>query len=324
IVRDIDQYEASNPFQTQVSNRFDINTAHDGEHQYLSAEGEVLAIVRRYNVRDAQGNIVMDTTGKPKKDFRQFTPNSLYPKMPDIRPLYNIPNIVSSDKIIYVEGEKCADALNEVGFTATCHMGGAGMLSRNSASAYDFSPLNGKEVVIWPDNDKSGKKVAELVQQLALQANAKSVTMLTPPQGKPEKWDAVDAIAEGFNVREFLNEAAKQVQKSVNLLDDSLLITRFDSLAPEQKFVVSNIMPLGVPALFAAAGDSGKGMMTLDLAMKIASGKGMQQSFGGVVSEFGNTVIFTAEDDEAEIHRRITRLDPNGDRFNYEYDMRIV
>jgi len=324
IVRDIDQYEASNPFQTQVSNRFDINTAHDGEHQYLSAEGEVLAIVRRYNVRDAQGNIVMDTTGKPKKDFRQFTPNSLYPKMPDIRPLYNIPNIVSSDKIIYVEGEKCADALNEVGFTATCHMGGAGMLSRNSSSAYDFSPLNGKEVVIWPDNDKSGKKVAELVQQLALQANAKSVTMLTPPQGKPEKWDAVDAIAEGFNVREFLNEAAKQVQKSVNLLDDSLLITRFDSLAPEQKFVVSNIMPLGVPALFAAAGDSGKGMMTLDLAMKIASGKGMQQSFGGVVSEFGNTVIFTAEDDEAEIHRRITRLDPNGDRFNYEYDMRIV
>ena len=324
IVRDIDQYEASNPFQTQVSNRFDINTAHDGEHQYLSAEGEVLAIVRRYNVRDAQGNIVMDTTGKPKKDFRQFTPNSLYPKMPDIRPLYNIPNIVSSDKIIYVEGEKCADVLNEVGFTATCHMGGAGMLSRNSASAYDFSPLNGREVVIWPDNDKSGKKVAELVQQLALQANAKSVTMLTPPQGKPEKWDAVDAIAEGFNVREFLNEAAKQVQKSVNLLDDSLLITRFDSLAPEQKFVVSNIMPLGVPALFAAAGDSGKGMMTLDLAMKIASGKGMQQSFGGVVSEFGNTVIFTAEDDEAEIHRRITRLDPNGDRFNYEYDMRIV
>ena len=324
IVRDIDQYEASNPFQTQVTNRFDINTAHDGEHQYLSAEGEVLAIVRRYNVRDDQGNIVMDAPGKPKKDFRQFTPNSLYPRMPEIRPLYNIPNIISSDKIIYVEGEKCADALNEFGFTATCHMGGAGMLSKNSAPNYDFSPLNGKEIVIWPDNDKSGKKVAELVQQLALQANSKSVTMLTPPQGKPEKWDAVDAIAEGFNVREFLNEAAKQVQRSVNLLDDSLLITRFDSLAPEQKFVVSNIMPLGVPALFAAAGDSGKGMMTLDLAMKIASGKSMQQCFGGVVSEFGNTVIFTAEDDEAEIHRRITRLDPNGERFNYEYDMRIV
>tara|TARA_Y100001963_G_scaffold46683_2_gene65798 strand:+ start:17389 stop:19578 length:2190 start_codon:yes stop_codon:yes gene_type:complete len=326
IVRDENEYSPTNPFITAVptAHKYDINTPHDGEHHYLSADGEIIAIVRRYNVRDNSGNIIADSIGKPKKEFRQFVPNNSYPRMPDTRPLYNIPNIVSSDKVIWVEGEKCADALNDMGFTATCHMGGAGMLSRNSASSYDFSPLNGKEVVIWPDNDKSGKKVAELVQQLALHANARSVTMLTPPQGKPEKWDAVDAIQEGFNVREFLNEASHKVQKSVNLLDDSLLVSRFNQQAPEQKFVVGNVMPLGVPALFAAAGDSGKGMMTLDLAMKISSGKSMQNAFGGIVSEFGNTVIFTAEDDEAEIHRRVARIDPEGERFNYEYDMKIV
>ena len=32
----------------------------------------------------------------------------------------------------------------------------------------------------------------------------KSVTTLTPPRGKPERWDVVDAIAEQFNINEFL------------------------------------------------------------------------------------------------------------------------
>ena len=323
-VRDIEhQYTPTNPFQP-TKKKYDINTPHDGEHEYLSIDGEVIAIVRRYNVRDENGNIIIDGSGKPKKEFRQFVVGTPYPKMPETRPLYNIPNIFSSDRVIWVEGEKCADALNQLGFTATAHMGGSGMLSKNSAPSYDFSPLHGKEVILWPDNDKAGKKVAELVQQLALQAGAKSVTTLTPPQGKPEKWDAADAIAESFNVRSFLNDARHKSQRSVNLLDDSLLISRFDYNPPEQKFLVNNIMPLGIPALFAAAGDSGKGLMTMDLAMKIASGKAFQSSFGGQIGEFGNTVIFTAEDDEAEVHRRISRLDPTGDRFDYEYQMRIV
>lgn len=39
--------------------------------------------------------------------------------LPETRPLYNIPGIVKSDKVILVEGEKCADALIEQGMTAT-------------------------------------------------------------------------------------------------------------------------------------------------------------------------------------------------------------
>ena len=65
-------------------------------------------------------------------------------------------------------------------------------------------------------------------------------------------------------------------------------------------------------------------MLTLDLAMKVASGIPMQKSFGGTVSEFGNVVVFTAEDDEAEMHRRIERLDPDDKRFHYDNELRIV
>ena len=304
--------------------QININTPYDSEHKYLNAQGELLCLVRRYNTKDDDGNPALDAHGKPKKEFRQFTGGSNYPRMPDVRPLYNIPNIIASEKIIWVEGEKCADALNELGYTATCTMGGAGMLSRKSANLFDFSPLHEKELVIWPDNDTAGRKVAELVQELALNAGVKSVTTLTPPRGKPERWDVVDAIAEQFNINEFLNTNVKQVKKNINLLDDSLLINRFVGQAPEQKFLIANTLPLAVPIIFSAAGDSGKGMMTLDLAMKVSSGQSMQESFGGMISEFGNTIIFTAEDDEDEMHRRIERLDIDGNRSSYEHELRIV
>ena len=304
--------------------QINLNTPYDSEHKYLNSQGELLCLVRRYNTKDNDGNPVLDGHGKPKKEFRQFTGGSNYPKMPDVRPLYNIPNIVASDKIIWVEGEKCADALNELGYTATCTMGGAGMLSRKSANLFDFSPLHEKELIIWPDNDNAGRKLAELVQELALNAGVKSVTTLTPPRGKPERWDVVDAVAEQFNINEFLNTNVKQVKKNINLLDDSLLINRFVGDAPVQKFLIANTLPLAVPIIFSAAGDSGKGMMTLDLAMKVSSGQPMSESFGGTISEFGNSIIFTAEDDEAEMHRRIERLDIDNQRSSYKHELRIV
>jgi hypothetical protein len=93
---------------------------------------------------------------------------------------------------------------------------------------------------------------------------------------------------------------------------------------PEQHFLIGDTIPLGVPVVFAAAGDSGKGMMTLDLAMKVSSGASMQSSFGGLVASHGDAVIFTAEDDKDEMHRRISRLDPKGYREHYDHSLRIL
>ena len=149
--------------------------------------------------------------------------------------------------------------------------------------------------------------------------------MLSPPRGKPEKWDVSDAITEGFDINKFLNEPQHKTKQNISLKDNSLLISEmFVGKAPEQKFLIADTIPLGVPVVFAAAGDSGKGMMTLDLAMKVASGFSMQSSFGGLVSTHGNVVIMTAEDDKDELHRRVERLDPRRKRFDYEHDMRVL
>ena len=312
------------PIENPIRPQYNANSPYDAEYVYTNADGEVLVTVRRYNVKDIAGNPMLNTKGKPKKEFRPFVEGSPYSKFPDIRPLYNIPNILASDRVVWVEGEKCADALNRAGYTATCTIGGAGALTKKPAPQFDFSPLQGKELILWPDNDTGGKKLADLIQDLALAAGARSVTMLTPPMGKPEGWAAADALSEGFNIGEFVHTKAKITRTNINLLDDSFLVSRFAGAAPEQKFLIDGTFPLGVPILFAAAGDAGKGMMTLDMGMKIASGKPMTNAFGGLVKEFGNVVIFTAEDDEAEMHRRVERLDPFEERHGYAHDLKIV
>ena len=67
----------------QQKQQIDINTPHDGEHIYTSVDGEIICLVRRYIMRDAEGNVVTGADGKPKKEFRQFSGGSHYPKMPD-------------------------------------------------------------------------------------------------------------------------------------------------------------------------------------------------------------------------------------------------
>jgi len=245
--------------------------------------------------------------------------------LPEPRPLYNIPNILAFNTVVWAEGEKCADALTSMGFAATCTIGGAGMLSERVAHKFDFSPLEGKDVILWPDNDKAGRVLAALVERLAKDAGAKSTLMLRAPFGKPEKWDAADALDEQFDIHRFIRSSQSKIKKPIHLLDDSLNIgTYFVGRAPEQEYLINGTIPLGVPTIFAAAGDSGKGMMTLDLAMKVASGEPMQSAFGGMVSTFGDAIILSAEDDKDEMHRRIERMDPMGKRREYPNNLKIL
>ena len=75
--------------------------------------------------------------------------------------------------------------------------------------------------------------------------------MLVPPKGKPKKWDAADAIEEGFDISSFLNAPVHKVKKALSLKNQNLLITQqFIGVAPEQKFLIGDTIPLGVPVVF--------------------------------------------------------------------------
>lgn len=67
-------------------------------------------------------------------------------------PIYNRTRIAAADLVIVCEGEKAAHALQNFGIVATTSPGGAG-----KASMADWSPLAGKKVYLWADNDLPDK-----------------------------------------------------------------------------------------------------------------------------------------------------------------------
>ena len=155
---------------------------------YLDAAGKLIAVVYRY---DPPGG---------KKEFRPWDAKRRKMAPPDPRPLYNQPGLKDAAQVVLVEGEKCAQALIHAGVTATTAMHGANA----PVDKTDWTPLEGKAVLIWPDRDKPGWEYAASAAQAVLDAGARSCHILYPPQEAAEGWDAADAIAEGFDVASFL------------------------------------------------------------------------------------------------------------------------
>lgn len=274
---------------------------------YYDESDQVIATVYRYNTDSGKRYLPFDVKRS------SFTP-------PETRPLYNIPGIMKSDKVILVEGEKCADALIEQGMTATTAMLGANAPIEKT----DWSPLKGKHVIIWPDNDEPGKQYAEKVVKKLTFLGVLSLTLLEIPDNKPKGWDSADGIEEKMNIPEFIENNSKKiiVKQLLNIQEWS--VERFIGPVPEQKFLVEGLFPLGVTSILAAMGDTGKGMLLLDLALKVASRKDQPCGFGPLVTEHGSVVIFSAEDDMSEIHRRLERLDSQCERLKYKDRLFIV
>ena len=155
---------------------------------YLDAQGRLIAVVYRY-----------DPPGR-KKEFRPWDARRRKMAPPEPRPLYNQPGIHNAAQVVLVEGEKCAQALIELGIVATTAMHGANA----PVDKTDWTPLAGKAVLIWPDRDKPGWEYAVQAAQAILSAGAKSCHILYPPEEAAEGWDAADAVAEGFDVAAFL------------------------------------------------------------------------------------------------------------------------
>lgn len=159
---------------------------------YFSAEGKLIACVYRYD----------PPSGK------QYRPRDVVRGVvgaPNPRPLYNLPGLATADTVVLVEGEKCAQALIDIGICATTAMNGA----QAPAEKTDWTPLKDKQILVWPDKDKPGWEYATAAGNAALSAGAVSCTVLLPPEDKPTSWDAADAIAEGFDCPAFIAAAER-------------------------------------------------------------------------------------------------------------------
>ena len=83
------------------------------------------------------------------------------------KPLYRLHEIVNppDETVWIVEGEKCADVLSKLGLQATTSG------SATSAGTADWSSLEGRKVIVWPDNDETGRRYAKDVTKQLSQRN---------------------------------------------------------------------------------------------------------------------------------------------------------
>ncbi len=103
-------------------------------------------------------------------------------------PLFNRKQILESEVVIVVEGFKCMKFLWAIGLCATCAAGG----SNNPVSNVDWTPLHGKTIVIWPDNDETGLAWAMEVK-IALETIECQVSFVRVEElGLQEKDDVID------------------------------------------------------------------------------------------------------------------------------------
>jgi len=109
---------------------------------------------------------------------------------PTPRPLYNLSALAARPDagVIVCEGEKAADRAGELfpNQIAVAWPNGA-----QSVGKVDWSPLNGRNIMFWPDNDDEGR--AAMQKAAGLVGGDGKRFVIAAPEDAPDKWDIADA-----------------------------------------------------------------------------------------------------------------------------------
>lgn len=150
-------------------------------------------------------------------------------------PLYGISTLRRAGAVWVVEGEKDVDSLTALGLPAVT----SGSTSTDEHA--DWTPLAGREVVIWPDNDEAGKRYAGRVAEALslLGANVSSVDL--GALGLAEKEDCSDWLAKhpGAGADEVLALIPQPVGTAELLNQCRRWVHRYSVVSPQQSNVLA-------------------------------------------------------------------------------------
>lgn len=110
---------------------------------------------------------------------------------PAPRPLLNLDKLrTNPGTVLIVEGEKAADAAAKLYPKAVVTTWPSGCKAIDKA---DWSPLQGRRIILWPDADAVGQQAMDRLAQMLLRLPVNRVQMVAPPTDAPEGWDLADA-----------------------------------------------------------------------------------------------------------------------------------
>lgn len=128
-------------------------------HEYRDEAGQLYALVLRRTLPDGHKETPSVTR------IQRADKTLVWSRFPiKDRRLYNLQAVAATQQVVVVEGEKCADAFNRLpGRVAVSWMGGG-----RSWHMTDWSPLYGKDIILWADHDEPGSRtMQEIAAHLA-------------------------------------------------------------------------------------------------------------------------------------------------------------
>jgi len=191
-------------------------------YRYNNSDGQAMCYICRFNPTPENGlekkeirpiTLWKDKNGKYQWKYRHIEKD---------RPLYGLDYLENAgngkSKVLVVSGEKCVDACRyffnkkyenptQWNYIPVTWAGGD-----QGTGKTDFTPLMGRDLVWWADNDISSKTC---MQKLADNLGG---IVLNIDSGKHEKgWDCADAVIEGIDLEAFIatNEKPKYADMSI-------------------------------------------------------------------------------------------------------------
>ena len=111
-------------------------------------------------------------------------------------------------------------------------------------------------------------------------------------------------------MHEYYESRAAPIQHTRRVKLSDWDITAYEGWAEPIEWLIEPIIPRYTSGILAASGGLGKSYLCLDACVRIAAGPGMvhQRAMGGRITRRGKTVMITAEDSRAAIHRRLNQI----------------
>lgn len=200
---------------------------------YRDAAGALLGYVLRVEFPDGkitpQLTYCSNTeTGEQHWCLRSF---------PKPRPLYGLDQLAARPdaKVLIVEGERCKDVGQKVfaGMVVVSWAGGT-----SGAKYADWSPLAGRECVLWPDNDDAGFAVMEeIAVTLAPITQGLRIVTLSGAD-KPKGWDVADAtLKDRMTPEEIGVWARERIELWKPAAEPELSLEHFYAYMPSHQYI---------------------------------------------------------------------------------------
>lgn len=294
-------------------------------------------IVRAFTYTDEDGRPLYQAVRWEPKSFTQQQTDGQGGWLPHMRGMdrrvpYQLPSVIQAvqdgKQVYVVEGEKDADRLKDLGFHATCNVGGAGKWATPKELGDQLSRyFEGAQVVVVPDNDQAGRRHANDVATRLTVAGAE-VRILKLP-GLPEGGDVSDWLEVGGTAERLAvltaraplwqpqmdeepsgdpepEDAAQPTQPSAGRIPPPKRMRDLLAVeAPEVSWLAKGLIPAGANILTSAAPKCYKTFACLDLAI---AGASATPFLGHAVEQRFRSAIILMEGSEHWIRSRVERL----------------